>query len=86
MLSFRSRPVYALLERCSALLADQNVRYLSSDAVLASAPPTTTRPHLTLSEEEAYFQSLAQDFARNELLPFAAQWDKSKIFPVDTLR
>lgn len=27
-----------------------------------------------------------QDFAENELMPFAAQWDEQKHFPVEVLR
>lgn len=33
-----------------------------------------------------YFPSWVQDFAENELLPFAAQWDEQKHFPVEVLR
>ena len=29
---------------------------------------------------------MAEDFARRELLPYAASWDEKKHFPVDTLR
>jgi alkylation response protein AidB-like acyl-CoA dehydrogenase len=40
----------------------------------------------TLSEDQAAFQKLARDFARDRMLPHAAQWDRDKFFPVDTLR
>ena len=39
-----------------------------------------------LSEDQLEFQAVAQDFARKELLPFAAMWDAKKHFPVETLR
>ena len=40
----------------------------------------------TLSEEQQAFRELAQDFAENELAPFAAAWDRDCTFPVDALR
>ena len=39
-----------------------------------------------LPEDPANFQVVADDFARKELLPFAARWDAEKHFPVDKLR
>ncbi|KAG0592142.1 hypothetical protein KC19_1G228700 [Ceratodon purpureus] len=39
-----------------------------------------------LTADQLQFRSLASDFAENELLPFAAQWDEQKHFPVDVLR
>ncbi len=40
----------------------------------------------SLSEEQQAFQAAAQGFAREEMLPFAAEWDASCIFPVEALR
>ena len=40
----------------------------------------------TLSEEQQAFRDLAQDFAENELAPFAAAWDRDCTFPVEALR
>ncbi|MBM3620062.1 MAG: acyl-CoA dehydrogenase [Alphaproteobacteria bacterium] len=40
----------------------------------------------TLSEDQAAFQKVARDFARDRMLPHAAGWDRDKTFPVDTLR
>jgi alkylation response protein AidB-like acyl-CoA dehydrogenase len=40
----------------------------------------------TLSEDQAAFQKVARDFARDRMLPHAAAWDRDKFFPVDTLR
>ncbi|MGE3648374.1 MAG: acyl-CoA dehydrogenase family protein [Reyranellaceae bacterium] len=40
----------------------------------------------TLSEDQAAFQKVARDFARDRMLPYAATWDREKTFPVDTLR
>jgi alkylation response protein AidB-like acyl-CoA dehydrogenase len=40
----------------------------------------------TLSEDQQAFQKVARDFARDRMLPHAAQWDREKFFPVETLR
>lgn len=39
-----------------------------------------------LSEEHIAFQNMAADFARDKLIPHAAQWDDESYFPVDILR
>ncbi len=39
-----------------------------------------------LSEEQRAIKDTARAFAREEMLPFARQWDEDEIFPVDTLR
>jgi len=39
-----------------------------------------------LSEEQRAFQAAARSFAAAELEPYAAQWDREKFFPVETLR
>ena len=39
-----------------------------------------------LSEEQVAIRDMAQDFAREQLAPYAMQWDEEKIFPVDKLR
>jgi hypothetical protein len=39
-----------------------------------------------LSEEQLAFQETAQQFARDELLPHAAEWDENAVFPVEALR
>jgi len=38
------------------------------------------------SEEQRAIQSLARDFAAEQMAPHAAEWDAGKIFPVETLR
>lgn len=40
----------------------------------------------TLTEEQLAIRDMAREFAENEMAPFAAEWDKNHIFPVDTLR
>lgn len=40
----------------------------------------------TLNEELRSIQTLANDFARAEIAPFAAQWDKTHHFPLDCLK
>ena len=39
-----------------------------------------------LSEEQRAIQDTARAFARDEMMPFARQWDEDEIFPADTLR
>jgi len=43
-------------------------------------------PETGLDEDRLQFHTLAQDFADNELYPFAAEWDDKSHFPVDVLR
>src|SRR5919204_2194460 len=38
------------------------------------------------SEEQRAFQDTARTFARDEMMPFAREWDENEIFPVATLR
>ena len=40
----------------------------------------------SLSEDQLAFQSLAQEFAQNELAPHAARWDEESHFPLDAFR
>lgn len=42
--------------------------------------------NFTLSEEQSAFQKLAREFAKNEMAPFAKEWDEKHIFPVATLK
>ncbi|MDI3471691.1 MAG: Branched-chain acyl-CoA dehydrogenase [Pseudolabrys sp.] len=39
-----------------------------------------------LSEDQRAFQSTARQFARDEMMPHAREWDEGEIFPVETLR
>lgn len=39
-----------------------------------------------LNEEQRAFQDVAQAFAREHLAPFAAEWDATSFFPVETMR
>src|SRR5882672_6917439 len=39
-----------------------------------------------LSEEQRAIQDTARAFARDEMMPFARQWDEDEVFPVDALR
>ncbi|XP_025098642.1 isobutyryl-CoA dehydrogenase, mitochondrial-like isoform X1 [Pomacea canaliculata] len=43
-------------------------------------------PSLGLTDEQRQIQQLAADFARNEMFPNMATWDREETFPVDTLR
>jgi alkylation response protein AidB-like acyl-CoA dehydrogenase len=39
-----------------------------------------------LTEEQRAMKETARAFAREEMMPFARQWDENEVFPVDTLR
>lgn len=39
-----------------------------------------------LNEDQRAFQDLAQAFAREHLTPYAAEWDATSFFPVETMR
>src|SRR5215475_15324045 len=39
-----------------------------------------------LTEEQRAIKDTARAFARDEIMPFARQWDEDEYFPVDTLR
>jgi isobutyryl-CoA dehydrogenase len=39
-----------------------------------------------LNSEQQAFQDMAREFAREQLLPHAAQWDEEHVFPVDAMR
>jgi alkylation response protein AidB-like acyl-CoA dehydrogenase len=39
-----------------------------------------------LSEEQRAFQETARTFAREEMVPFAREWDENETFPAETLR
>jgi alkylation response protein AidB-like acyl-CoA dehydrogenase len=45
-----------------------------------------TAVDFSLSEDQRAFQSVARDFARDEMMPFARDWDEGEVFPVETLR
>jgi len=38
------------------------------------------------SEEQTAFRDMARNFAQNEMLPHAGEWDENSIFPEETLR
>jgi alkylation response protein AidB-like acyl-CoA dehydrogenase len=39
-----------------------------------------------LTEEQHAIRHTAREFARNEMMPLAGQWDEDEVFPVETLR
>ncbi|MBM3626109.1 MAG: acyl-CoA dehydrogenase, partial [Alphaproteobacteria bacterium] len=39
-----------------------------------------------LSAEQEAIREMARDFGRDRLAPFALDWDREHVFPVDTLR
>ncbi len=39
-----------------------------------------------LSEEQRAFAAVARTFAREEMMPFAREWDEDEVFPVEALR
>ena len=52
--------------------------------------PTANTPvtcmDFELTEEQRAIQDTARAFARDEMMPFAREWDEDEFFPVDTLR
>lgn len=42
--------------------------------------------HFELTEDQRAFQEMARTFAAEELAPYAAEWDRTHFFPVETLR
>lgn len=50
-----------------------------------AAPSTEFSMH-GLTSEQAEFRAVAQEFAANELMPHAAEWDEKRHFPVEVLR
>lgn len=40
----------------------------------------------TLGDEQAAIREMARDFAAEHLAPFAVEWDREKIFPLETMR
>jgi len=43
-------------------------------------------PNFTLTSEHEMIRQAARDFAQNELVPIAAEYDESGDFPIDTIR
>ncbi len=41
---------------------------------------------MLLNEQQAGVRDMAREFARNEIVPFAAQWDRDEMVPRDTLK
>ncbi|DBA74997.1 hypothetical protein WJX77_001642 [Trebouxia sp. C0004] len=80
MLSLRARlGAAAALWRQFAYIQSKQAACFSDD----SRPNGVT---FGLTSDQQDFKVIADDFARKELLPFAARWDVEKHFPVDKLR
>ncbi|PWL17692.1 acyl-CoA dehydrogenase [Falsochrobactrum shanghaiense] len=47
---------------------------------------TADQNQFELSEEQVAIQTMASDFAADQVAPNALQWDRDKFFPVDTIR
>jgi len=76
-----TRSIPNCLYRKSSSLSYQN------DSLENTVPfVTSIDPASGLSEEQVAIQSLASDFAKNEMLPHMAKWDQEQIFPVETLK
>jgi len=52
----------------------------------ASLGATVSKMDFHLTEEQRAFQATARDFARDEMMPHAREWDENEIFPVEALR
>jgi alkylation response protein AidB-like acyl-CoA dehydrogenase len=53
---------------------------------LTAEDAPVTAMDFDLSEEQRAIQDTARAFARDEMMPFAREWDETETFPVDTLR
>jgi alkylation response protein AidB-like acyl-CoA dehydrogenase len=51
-----------------------------------SAAATYTDPAVGLTPDQTQILETAQQFARDELSPYAADWDDRKVFPEEALR
>src|SRR5450432_1349432 len=38
-----------------------------------------------LSDEQEQFRAVVRDFAKSEIAPYAADWDREEVFPVETV-
>ena len=47
---------------------------------------TENKMDFTLTEEQRAFQATARQFAREQMMPHARDWDEGEIFPVEALR
>ncbi len=50
------------------------------------APSIGRSMDFSLTEEQRAFQATARQFARDEMMPHARDWDEGEIFPVEALR
>lgn len=67
--------------------AKHRLRHLTGDAILGRLRPHRGfRMDFNLTEEQRAFQSTARQFARDELMPHARDWDENETFPVEALR
>ena len=57
-------------------------RYLTRSGILGRV----CRMDFDLSEEQRAFQATARQFARDEMMPNAHDWDEGEVFPVEALR
>jgi len=53
---------------------------------LTAEDAPVTAMDFDLTEEQRAIQDTARAFARDEMMPFAREWDEAETFPVDTLR
>jgi alkylation response protein AidB-like acyl-CoA dehydrogenase len=53
---------------------------------MATKEDSTAGPNLTLSSEHEMIRQAARDFAQNELVPIAPEFDETGDFPIDTIR
>lgn len=75
----RQRPAIKLLRRTDAPTVCSQARFSTENNAQAFAD-------FGLTDDQQEFRVVAQEFARKELQPFAAEWDATKHFPIDKLR
>lgn len=74
---------------CRGITSQNSLRTFSASLPDPADTATIVSPassDFSLTEEQAEFQRVAEDFAREKLAPHSAQWDAKHHFPVDVLQ
>jgi len=74
--------------RSTQNFARYNSASASPDFVSDGSVPVVTALDISagLTDDQKEFQSLALNFAQNEMFPYMRKWDEEEIFPVDVLK
>ena len=78
------QPSRDLLVRLARHSFNTHIQLRFARTFCTDAGTTSRQSSLGLSDDQLEFKAVADDFAAKELLPFAAKWDATKHFPIDT--